>query len=116
MRQAGDDPVLPSRALDGSFARLRAEAAREGWRLIPSPTSQRFLWTAAAAVLGVACGNEHTLLLCADGCVLSFGKGRHGRLGHGDEADARSPRVVRVLAQREVIGVVAGGKHSGAIT
>ena len=45
-------------------------------------------------VVGVAAGGNHSIALAADGRVFTFGSGEYGRLGHGDEENQLSPRVV----------------------
>jgi hypothetical protein len=42
--------------------------------------------------------------------------GRYGRLGHGDEADQISPRLVGELLHAPVAGVALGERHSAAFT
>ena len=50
------------------------------------------------AVLMVACGDRHTLVLTEGGCVFSFGSGRHGQLGHGHgrRRDAARPTLIEM--------------------
>ena len=45
-------------------------------------------------VVGVAAGAIHSIALAADGRVFTFGRGWYGRLGHGDEENQLTPRVV----------------------
>lgn len=45
--------------------------------------------TAAGDVTGVACGEGCTFVLTGNGHVYSWGDGGEGRLGLGDEKDAR---------------------------
>ena len=40
---------------------------------------------AGQRVIAVSAGGRHSLALTADGAVWSWGGGREGRLGHGDE-------------------------------
>ena len=49
---------------------------------------------AGVRVVGVAAGAGHSIALAADGRVFTFGKGRSGQLGHGDEENQLTPRVV----------------------
>ena len=49
---------------------------------------------AGVRVVGVAAGALHSIALAADGRVFTFGRGRDGQLGHGDEEDQLTPRVV----------------------
>jgi alpha-tubulin suppressor-like RCC1 family protein len=63
-------------------------------------------------VVAVAAGNGHSLVLTEAGAVLSFGYGLSGRLGHGDEEDQLTPKVIEALRGERVTGVVAGRCHS----
>ena len=45
-------------------------------------------------VVGVAAGGFHSIALAADGRVFTFGAGKYGVLGHGDEQDQLTPRIV----------------------
>ena len=45
-------------------------------------------------VVGVAAGAHHSIALAADGRVITFGSGASGKLGHGDDEDQMTPRVV----------------------
>ena len=49
---------------------------------------------AGVRVVGVAAGANHSIVLAADGRVFTFGFGGSGRLGHGDEENQSTPRVV----------------------
>ena len=62
----------------------------------------------------VAAGHYHSLVLGADGQVLSFGWGAGGRLGLGDDTSRAEPTSVSALAQG-VLQVSAGGMHSLAV-
>jgi alpha-tubulin suppressor-like RCC1 family protein len=42
----------------------------------------------------IACGSQHTIALCEDGQVYSWGCGKHGRVGHGGVADYAEPKLV----------------------
>jgi alpha-tubulin suppressor-like RCC1 family protein len=66
----------------------------------------------------IACGSQHTIALCEDGQVYSWGCGRHGRLGHGGVADYTEPKLVSrfVLSpEQSIIQVAAGDSHSMAL-
>jgi hypothetical protein len=51
------------------------------------------------AVTQVACGGLHTAALSANGEVLTWGLGKDGRLGHGNELDQLAPRLVAHLSR-----------------
>lgn len=63
-------------------------------------------------VSAVAAGWNHSLALSEAGEVYSFGKGSHGRLGHNDEADQHTPRLIEALRGARVSAVAAGWGHS----
>ena len=48
-------------------------------------------------VAAIAAGSDHSMVLTDEGEVLSFGWGRDGRLGHGDEERQLVPKVIADL-------------------
>ncbi len=48
--------------------------------------------------------------------VYSFGRGKLGRLGHGDEDDQTKPKLIETLRDKTVVAVSCGEQHSIAIT
>ena len=64
----------------------------------------------------MSAGGFHSLALTADGAVWSWGGGRLGKLGHGDEQEQLLPKKVEAFVGRSVIAVSAGAYHSLAIT
>ena len=66
----------------------------------------------------VAVGLSHSLVLTDDGNVWSFGCGEHGRLGHGDSAEIRTPKLIEGLIKTSihVNHISCGAYHSCAIT
>jgi alpha-tubulin suppressor-like RCC1 family protein len=73
----------------------------------------RRLAAAAGPVVGVGCGGHWTLLLTADGAVVSLGRGQHGRLGGGEAEDRAAPGPVH-LPER-AMAVAAGARHGAAL-
>jgi alpha-tubulin suppressor-like RCC1 family protein len=67
-------------------------------------------------VMEVACGARHTMALTDGGQVLSWGRGGHGRLGHGGAACEDAPRHVEGLRGVDVVHIAAGGMHSAAVS
>mmetsp|Transcript_5526 Transcript_5526/g.16494 ORF Transcript_5526/g.16494 Transcript_5526/m.16494 type:complete len:423 (-) Transcript_5526:88-1356(-) len=66
-------------------------------------------------VVQVACGRYHTVALTATGEVYTWGGGKNGRLGHGDEKIRTTPS--KVTGFRLPVRSVACGYHSSvAIT
>ena len=61
-------------------------------------------------------GDDHSLVITADGAVWSWGRGGFGQLGHGDQQSQLLPKKVEALAGRRVIAVSAGEYHSLALT
>ncbi|XP_064646318.1 alsin-like isoform X2 [Lineus longissimus] len=53
---------------------------------------------------------------CIETEVWSWGRGKCGQLGHGDMLDRPQPSCVKILSNKHIIKVVAGAKHSLALT
>ena len=53
-------------------------------------------------IVQVAISEWHTAVLTAEGEVLTFGRGEHGQLGHGDQEVQLLPKVVEALAQQQL--------------
>ena len=48
-------------------------------------------------VMDVAAGGAHSACITASGELYSWGKGRYGRLGHGDSEDQTKPKLVSLV-------------------
>lgn len=48
-------------------------------------------------VVDIAAGGAHSACITAAGDLFTWGKGRYGRLGHGDSEDQLKPKLVRSL-------------------
>eukprot|EP01137_Pigoraptor_chileana_P009764 Opistho-2@58484 len=59
----------------------------------------------------VSCGSEHTGVVLESGEILTFGEGRHGKLGHGDEnfSNVSVPKRIESLSKVLSVGVACGG-------
>eukprot|EP01006_Ploeotia_vitrea_P052763 TRINITY_DN67725_c10_g1_i1.p1 TRINITY_DN67725_c10_g1~~TRINITY_DN67725_c10_g1_i1.p1 ORF type:complete len:398 (+),score=178.69 TRINITY_DN67725_c10_g1_i1:757-1950(+) len=64
----------------------------------------------------VACGEAHTLVLSELGQVYSFGRGKCGRLGIGNEQAQMYPKLVTKLSGKKVVKIACGYYHSLVIT
>ena len=80
--------------------------------LVPTPVPS----LAGVRVSSVAAAEYHSLVLTEAGATLSFGSGDLGRLGHGDEATQRLPKVIEALRGTRVTAVAAGSMHSLVLT
>jgi len=66
----------------------------------------------AALVVGVACGEDHTLALDDEGRVWAWGRGEHGQLfGAADRQFTAPPKPSSVLTGREGAVAVAAAGH-----
>lgn len=45
-------------------------------------------------IADIACGGAHSAAITITGELFTWGKGRYGRLGHGDSEDQLRPRLV----------------------
>ncbi|XP_063705593.1 E3 ubiquitin-protein ligase HERC2 [Culicoides brevitarsis] len=64
----------------------------------------------------ICCGNEHSMILTANGDVFTWGTGLRGQLGHGEIQNEEVPKLVEGLAGLKVVDISAGGWSSAAIT
>eukprot|EP00887_Chlorella_sp_A99_P000240 scaffold13.g240.t1 len=66
----------------------------------PNPVPRIVGALAEKTVTRVACGQNHTIAVCSDGGVWTWGFGGYGRLGHKVQADEWKPRLVETLTGR----------------
>lgn len=59
-------------------------------------------------VIDIACGSAHSAVITSSGHVMTFGKGRYGRLGHGDSEDQLRPKLVEALLQYRCVDIACG--------
>ena len=67
-------------------------------------------------VISVAAAMTHTLALSEAGTVYSFGRGECGKLGHGDENDQPTPKLIEALQGVRITAIVAGNFHNLVLT
>ncbi|CAM9287761.1 unnamed protein product [Discosporangium mesarthrocarpum] len=67
-------------------------------------------------VVQVAASRYHSVAITLDGRVFSWGHGRSGRLGHGDEDVRILPTLVEGMSQKRVVGVAAAENHTAVLT
>lgn len=48
-------------------------------------------------IIDIACGGAHSACITSSGQLYTWGKGRYGRLGHGDSEDQLKPKRVCAL-------------------
>lgn len=69
-------------------------------------------------VVSLAAGLTHSIALCGDGTVATWGENTYGKLGDNSGATQITPVDITnsgVLAGRTVIAIAAGGEHSLAL-
>ncbi|XP_049689999.1 E3 ubiquitin-protein ligase HERC2 isoform X4 [Accipiter gentilis] len=59
-------------------------------------------------VVDIAAGGAHSACITAAGDLFTWGKGRYGRLGHGDSEDQLKPKLVEALQGYRVIDIACG--------
>ncbi|KAA0149885.1 hypothetical protein FNF31_07143 [Cafeteria roenbergensis] len=103
----------------GGMLALQAVAldeAPQSWRTDVRAASQPRDSRAEEAVVGVAMGGGHTLIVLEDGRVRPVGTGNKGQLGLGNRATVSFARGIFALETVEVFGPVvaaaAGDQHS----
>ena len=68
------------------------------------------------SVLSVSCGEFHTIVICTEGTIYSWGKNDTGQLGHGDRQSICFPKQIMALAKKICIKAACGGQHSLVLT
>lgn len=86
-----------------------AEVDRDTPRVAPLPPQQVTVPT-ASPIIQIACGLHHTVALCANGDVFTFGSNQHGQLGTGDLLPYSGP--VQVKLNSVIVQVAAGSNHT----
>lgn len=64
----------------------------------------------------VACGNNHTVAINKKGQALSWGCGKQGQTGHGDDQDVLVPTVIADLKDQVMSHVACGAIHTCFVT
>ncbi|XP_041440166.1 E3 ubiquitin-protein ligase HERC2 isoform X2 [Xenopus laevis] len=59
-------------------------------------------------VVDIAAGGAHSACITAAGELYTWGKGRYGRLGHGDSEDQLKPKLVEALQGYRVMDIACG--------
>ncbi|XP_055844671.1 probable E3 ubiquitin-protein ligase HERC2 isoform X2 [Episyrphus balteatus] len=59
-------------------------------------------------IVDIACGSAHSACITSSGHVLTWGKGRYGRLGHGDSEDQLRPKLVEALLGYRAVDIACG--------
>ena len=73
---------------------------------------------ASKAVVAISAGNSHSLAICADGSMASWGAGASGQLGNGTTTPSKVPVLpitTGVLAGKSLLTAVAGDYHELAL-
>jgi alpha-tubulin suppressor-like RCC1 family protein len=70
---------------------------------------------AGKTVVGVSAGVLHSLALCSDGTLVSWGANDYGQVGNNSTSDVLAPVVINTfgaLAGKSLVSFCAGGYHS----
>ncbi|EDV24531.1 uncharacterized protein TRIADDRAFT_56425 [Trichoplax adhaerens] len=59
-------------------------------------------------IVHISCGSSHSAAITSKGELYTWGKGRYGRLGHGDGDDCLKPKLLEALKSYKVIDVACG--------
>ncbi|KAL8457412.1 hypothetical protein ACS0TY_035317 [Phlomoides rotata] len=66
-------------------------------------------------VKDISCGAHHVIAVTSTSETFTWGRGRNGQLGHGDNADRDSPALVKALEGKQVKKVTCGNNFTVAI-
>lgn len=82
----------------------------------PRTPQHRTARGSGAEVMQVACGRYHTIARTANGLVFTWGGGKNGRLGHGDEKIRAQPTCVERLMNDRAVLITAGYHNNLVLT
>ncbi|XP_020245263.1 protein RCC2 isoform X2 [Asparagus officinalis] len=85
----------------------------------PQPRPRAISAFSEKTVVKVACGTNHTVAVDSDGFLYTWGNGGYGRLGHREQKDEWTPRLVEVFQRQNVLppnAVVSAGGMNSACT
>jgi alpha-tubulin suppressor-like RCC1 family protein len=88
-------------------------------RSVPTAVTTSSGVLAGKSVTAIAAGQYHSLALCADGTLATWGYNNYGQLGNGTTTNSSMPVAVTtttgVLAGKTVVAIAAGNQHSLAL-
>lgn len=97
----------------------------EGYPYQPVPLRVETL-SSVAFIVKIACGDAHTVALCQEGCLYSWGGGGCGQLGHSETSKMPkdedgcpyqpTPRIVESLRPYHVSNIACGKAHTVAVS
>jgi alpha-tubulin suppressor-like RCC1 family protein len=67
-------------------------------------------------VVQVCCGGQHAAVLTAEGHIMTWGRGRFGRLGHGDHQNCDAPTLVERLRDIKCVKIACGFAYTAVVT
>lgn len=79
---------------------------------VPSPT----LLPSVVKFKWLSCGYNYSYAVSTEGKVYSWGSGRHGVLGHGDNCDRTEPHLLAAVRNENFTKVSCGYSHAALIT
>mmetsp|Transcript_14285 Transcript_14285/g.39698 ORF Transcript_14285/g.39698 Transcript_14285/m.39698 type:complete len:660 (+) Transcript_14285:305-2284(+) len=82
------------------------------WKYVPRMIQS----LAGQAMVQVTCGSYHTAAVAQNGDLYTWGGGMYGKLGHGNEAGASSPKRVEALVGLPVSQIACGSRHTAVVT
>lgn len=90
-----------------------------GGSSVPVEVLTAFSPLQSQSVVAISAGSFHSLVLCADGTLVAWGRNYHGALGNGTTDSSVFPGAVTTagtpLAGRSVVAMAAGGYHNIAL-
>ncbi|WP_345738692.1 IPT/TIG domain-containing protein, partial [Prosthecobacter algae] len=100
---------------NGSFGKLGNSSTADS--PVPVAVTQTGVLNGKTVIAGAA-GDSHSIVLCSDGTVLTWGRNNNGQLGNNSTTDSSVPVAVTqtgVLSGKTVIAVTVGIAHSLAL-
>eukprot|EP00927_Polykrikos_kofoidii_P007640 TRINITY_DN13142_c1_g1_i2.p1 TRINITY_DN13142_c1_g1~~TRINITY_DN13142_c1_g1_i2.p1 ORF type:complete len:734 (+),score=98.06 TRINITY_DN13142_c1_g1_i2:225-2426(+) len=67
-------------------------------------------------IRSVSCAEHHIAAVSENGVLYTWGRGQHGRLGHGGTENEHFPKVTDSLVGQHVVSVSCGDFHTACVT
>jgi tetratricopeptide (TPR) repeat protein len=104
---------------DNTCGQLGLGVSGAGGPPVPLPTPIRSLRGRNIVKLAVSCstrGGPHCVALSARGNVYTWGSARLYQLGHGDQTEHSTPRIVQAMEGKGTLDIAAGASFTAACT